>query len=151
MLLFLETPLSLPRLCSRGHLSSVPPSSTSGKAHFHFLREQKLVTSRRQPGQGKPEEPQEGQPSLPFGILSRLGGGRLGPCDSGAGGSKALSGEGRCSSKQREAGSVSAQESQPPGMCTVWRCHTGGSIYVEGGGQRSGSQMARSLLAHLVT
>lgn len=46
-----------------------PPSSTSGKAHFHFLREQKLVTSRRQPGQGKPEEPQEGQPSLLFAII----------------------------------------------------------------------------------
>lgn len=46
-----------------------PPSSTSGKAHFHFLWERNLVTSRRQPGQGKPKEPQEGQPTLLFAII----------------------------------------------------------------------------------
>lgn len=70
-----------------------------GKPIFHFLQEQKLVTSPSQPGTGEPggSPGGAGRPSVcccyPRWILSRVRDSRPGPCDFGAGGSKALSGK----------------------------------------------------------
>lgn len=59
----------LPGCAPWGTSLQCPPSSATGKAHFHFLQEQNLVTSQSQPLQGKPQEPQEEQAGLLFAII----------------------------------------------------------------------------------
>lgn len=105
----------------------------SGKTHFHFLLEQKLVTSPSQPGAGEPGGIPGGAGRFsvcccyPRWIPRRFRDGGPGPCDSGAGGSKALSGQLEAcppmqdSGKQRSAG-CSRSTSLGGYMSTAWRC-----------------------------